>query len=173
MKKLMLLRHAKSSWKDDTLADIDRPLSKRGRQAAKLVRDHIRSEKLQPGQILCSPARRTRDTLDWITEAFAEAVPTRFERPIYMAEPATLLRRLRRLSESLGSAMVIGHNPGLERLALMLTEGSDDDGRRAMASKFPTGALAVLDCNVEHWTELASGCARLASFVSPRQLDGK
>lgn len=171
MKTLYLLRHAKSSWKDDLVADIDRPLNKRGRQAAKAMRAHFAERRILPEQILCSPARRTRDTLTLVQEAFAAAVPVRFEKGIYMAEPQALLRRLRRLSDSLATVMVIGHNPGLELLALMLSEGDDSDHRRDVAVKFPTCALAVLGCAVDHWSQLTPGSARLDAFVHARDLD--
>ncbi len=168
MKKVYLLRHAKSSWKDQSLADLDRPLNKRGRAAAKYMRGVIARERYLPAQILCSPARRTRETLHLLIDAFGGAVPVRYEKGIYLAEAQALLRRMRRLSESLGSVMIIGHNPGLELLALMLT---DDDGsplRHALSRKFPTGTLAVIDCSVDHWNELRPAIGRLAAFERPR-----
>jgi phosphohistidine phosphatase len=170
MRTIYLLRHAKSSWRDETLADVDRPLSKRGRQAAKAMRDHLAEQRILPAQILCSPARRTRDTLTLVQEAFPAAVPVRFERGIYLADPQTLLRRLRRLSESLTSVMVVGHNPGLELLALMLSQGRDNDHRRDLAVKFPTCALAVLGSDADQWTEVRPGACDLTDFVIARDL---
>lgn len=174
MKTVFLLRHAKSSWKEIALADIDRPLNKRGTAAAKQMRDHIGREAWLPAQVLCSPAKRTRETLDHILDAFGAAVPVRFEKGIYMAEAQTLLRRLRRLSDSLGSVMVIGHNPGLEHMALMLTDAEDTPLRRDMAGKFPTGALAIIGCAVDHWTDLKPACGQLEVFLRPKDIsDGK
>lgn len=173
MKTVLLLRHAKSSWKDAALADIDRPLSKRGRAAAKQMGDYLAREKWLPSQVLCSPSKRTRETLDCIQDAFGEAVPIRFEKGIYLAEAPMLLRRLRRLSDSLGSVLVIGHNPGLEHFAAMLTEGEDSALRRAMAAKFPTGTLAAIGCEIDHWTELKPASGRLEAFVRPRDAGGE
>ena len=170
MKTVYLLRHAKSSWKDDGLDDIDRPLSKRGRAAAKAMRRYLAEKKLLPAQVLCSPARRTRDTLAVVQGAFATAVPIRFEKGIYMAEPQTLLRRLKRLGDSLGSVMIVGHNPGLQQLALILSEGRDSEARRDLAVKFPTCALAVIGSDTGHWSELEIGGASLEAFVRARDL---
>ncbi|MFO1153025.1 MAG: histidine phosphatase family protein [Rhodospirillales bacterium] len=169
MKVVYLLRHAKSSWKDEGIEDLERPLAKRGRAAAKAMRDYLAEAKVQPAQVLCSPARRTRDTLAIIQGAFASAVPIRFEKGIYMAEPTTLLRRMRRLADSLGSVMIVGHNPGLGQLALRLSEGRDNEARQDLAVKFPTCALAILRSEAEHWSELEGG-ATLEAFVRARDL---
>ncbi len=170
MKTVYLLRHAKSSWKQDGIADIDRPLAKRGRSAAKAMRRHLAEKKLQPAQILCSPSRRTRDTLAIIQGAFATAVPIRFEKGIYMADPQTLLRRLKRLGDTVGSVMIVGHNPGLAQLALGLSDGRDSEARRDLAVKFPTCALAVIRSEAARWSDLEIGGASLDAFVRARDL---
>ena len=170
MKTVYLLRHAKSSWKGDGIEDVDRPLSKRGRAAARAMRRHLAENKVQPAQILCSPARRTRDTLAIVQGAFASAVPIRFEKGIYMAEPQALLRRLKRLGDSLGSVMIVGHNPALEQLALSLSDGHDSEARRDLEVKFPTCALAVIRSEAERWSELESGGATLEAFIRARDL---
>jgi phosphohistidine phosphatase len=103
-------------------------------------------------------------------ESFGGAVPTRFEKGIYLADAPVLLRRLRRLGDT-ASVMIIGHNPGLETLARALVGSGERDARIRLASKFPTGALAVLSANIENWRELEAGCARLDAFVRPRDLE--
>lgn len=165
-----MLRHAKSSWKDEALDDFDRPLNKRGRQAAKLMGQYLATHGIEPAQILCSPSQRTRETLERMQKAMGAAIPTRFEKGIYLAEAPDLMRRLRGLSDSLSSVMVIGHNPGMERLALMLA-APGGEGERRMADKFPTGALAVLTADVDAWEGLALETARLDAFVRPRDLE--
>lgn len=172
MKTILLLRHAKSSWKVDGVDDIDRPLNKRGRRAAKAIARSIVEAAPTPGQILCSPAKRTRETLELIQPAFAAPVPIRFEKGVYLASAPVLLRRLRRLSESIATVMVVGHNPGMETLALGLSDGDDGAARRELASKFPTGAFAVVTSDVEHWHELGFGCGRLERFIRPKEIDG-
>ncbi len=178
MRTIYLLRHGKSSWKDLSLDDFDRPLAKRGRRAAVAIGRYMRHENIAPALILCSPAKRTRQTLDGVQEEMGATLPTRFERAIYMAEAAPLLRRLKGLSHSLPSAMIIGHNPGLEQLAALLigdagNEGVNDEERalrRIMAEKFPTGSLAVITADAEQWHDLQAGHCRLARFVRARDL---
>lgn len=170
MKTIYLLRHAKSSWKDAKLDDFDRPLNKRGRRAAALMGQYLVTSGIEPAQILCSSAERTRETLGYLQEAIGTSIPTRFEKGIYEAEAADLLNRLRGLSEVLPSVMVIGHNPGMERLALMLA-ADGGTGPTRMADKFPTGALAVLSADIDAWEQLAPEIARLDAFVCPRDLE--
>ena len=170
MKTLYLLRHVKSSWKDKNLEDFDRPLGKRGRRAAELMSGYVAGNGILPAQILCSPSRRTRETLERMVESFGEAVPARFEKGIYLADAPELLRRLRRLGDT-ASVMIIGHNPGLETLAKRLVGSGDEATRARLAHKFPTGALAVLTADIEEWRQLEAGCARLDAFVCPRDLE--
>jgi phosphohistidine phosphatase len=170
MKTLILLRHAKSSWKDEALADINRPLSKRGLQDGKVIARYLAENGIAPEQILCSPAQRTKATLELLQPAFAASRPIRYEKGIYMAEAPVLLRRLRRLADSLMSVMVIGHNPGLQALALLLTEGHEDPLRSDLSLKYPTGSLAVIACAAEHWPELKPGCGHLSAFIRPKDL---
>jgi phosphohistidine phosphatase len=170
MKTLYLLRHFKSSWKDKDLEDFDRPLGKRGRRAAELMAGYVARNGIVPTQILCSPSRRTRETLDRMLDSFGGAVPTRFEKGVYLADAPVLLRRLRRLGDT-ASVMIIGHNPGLETLAKSLAGSGDEAARTRLASKFPTGALAVLSAEIQNWRDLEAGCARLDAFVCPRDLE--
>ncbi|MBL8660241.1 MAG: histidine phosphatase family protein [Rhodospirillales bacterium] len=165
MKTLYLLRHAKSSWEDKACDDFDRPLNKRGRHAAKAMGDHLLACDITPAQVLCSPSKRTRETLERVQRRLPTALPVRFEQGIYLAEPTTLLRRLRRLSQSLASVMIIGHNPGLEMLARTLTCGGDEQAKGRLARKFPTCALATLTADIEGWHDLAPAGATLDAFV--------
>ena len=170
MKTVYLLRHAKSSWTDETLDDFDRPLAKRGRRAAEAIAHYVAKKAMTPQQILCSPAKRTRQTLECLQDIIDASVPTRFEKQIYLASAGTLLRRLRRASDDLDSVMLVGHNPGLEQLAGMLAHGGDLAAHRLVANGFTAGALAVIKADVEHWADLRQGCGRLKAFVRPKDL---
>src|SRR4051794_26437716 len=119
MKRLYLLRHAKSSWKDPGLADHDRPLAGRGRRAAKAVARHLREQGIDPELVLCSTARRARETLERLEPALGRGA-VRVEPVLYGADAGALLEHLRGVSDAVGSVLVIGHNPGLQRLALGL-----------------------------------------------------
>jgi phosphohistidine phosphatase len=164
LKQLFLLRHAKSSWDDVVANDHDRSLAPRGRRAAKLIAKHLRREGIVPSLVLCSSARRTRETL----AALDLGGDVQIERELYGASEAELVERLRRVPDPAGSVMVIGHNPGIHGLALTLA-GSGAELER-MAPKFPTGALATLEFD-GHWRELGPGDAELAAFVRPRDLE--
>jgi len=164
---LYLLRHAKSSWDDPSLADRDRPLAPRGRRSATALAGHIRDLGISPSIVLCSPSRRTMDTLRLITGAFRERVEILVEEELYGAGSGDLLRRLRKLPAATASAMVVGHNPAIQELALTLARSVDDLNR--LKGKFPTCALATLAVSGQ-WKELGSQPAVLEEFAVPREL---
>jgi len=169
MRTLYLLRHAKSSRDDPALADHDRPLAPRGIKATPVVADHLRDAGVVPDVVLCSSARRTRQTLDLLGDAVPPDCDVRIEDGLYQASAQTLLERIHALPDGAPRAMLIGHNPALERLALLLAASGDHLDR--MASKFPTAAVATLEAAVDSWSDLTPGSARLTAFVRPDDLD--
>ena len=168
-KYLYLLRHAKSSWDDPTLADHERPLSPRGRRAAQLLADHFASATIRPEVILCSSATRARETLAPITAAMGLGDRVQIDMGLYGATAEQILVRLRTVDQDVASVLVVGHNPGLQDLALELS-GDDPDAGIRVSAKFPTGALAVVVMDAGSWPVLSSGTAHLASLTVPRQL---
>jgi phosphohistidine phosphatase len=162
MKRVYLLRHAKSSWKHAGLADHDRPLAGRGRRAAKAIGKHMRAERIDPELVLCSTATRARETLERIEPALGRR-SVLVERELYGASGDELLARLRRVPKDVGSVLVIGHNPGMHELALELAGQVPD-----LAGKFPTAALASLAFD-SSWSDLAE--AELVGFTRPRDLE--
>ncbi len=168
MKTLFLLRHAKSSWDDPGLADHDRPLAPRGRRAAKKLGEHIRREGLAPQLVLCSSARRARETLDGIAPALGDEPEVRIEPALYGATPGDLIDRIHEVPEDFESTMLIGHNPAIQELALTLASAGPE--LDAIARKYPTGALATLSFEGT-WPELAPGAAELVAFVRPKSLE--
>ena len=166
MKRLFLLRHAKSSWDDAGLADHDRPLAPRGRRASALIAEHLQRNRIRPALVLCSSARRTRETLEGVREALGPA-EVLFEHGLYGASSNQLLQRLRDVPDEVASVMLVGHQPAIQELALDLAaEGKELEGLRA---KFPTAALATLTFPGE-WSELGSEGAELVAYVKPKQL---
>jgi phosphohistidine phosphatase len=165
VKRLHILRHAKSSWDDPDLADHERPLAPRGEKAALRIAEHVRSEGIAPELVLCSTALRARQTLAALLPVLSADVDIRLEEALYGAGAEAVLVRLRRVDDAVGSVLVIGHNPTLHELVLALT------GREDMLERFPTGALASMTFTTP-WTDLAEGSAELAAFVVPRELDG-
>jgi phosphohistidine phosphatase len=170
MKRLFLLRHAKSDRSDADLVDFERPLNKRGRQAAPAIGRFMRKEELIPAVVLCSPARRTLETWEALAPALRTEVPLKTAKRLYLAGPGEILRQIHELPETAGSALVIGHNPGLQSLALDLVGGGDAAGRARLAAKLPTAGLAILDFAVDRWSEIGAGGGALARFVAPRDL---
>jgi phosphohistidine phosphatase len=169
-RRLYLLRHAKSSWTDPNLDDHARPLAPRGEDAVRRLLRHFASRPDDlPELVLCSSARRTTMTLDGIAAALPASIERRVEDGLYAAPSGRLLERLRGVADDVSRVMVVGHNPGLEDLALMLVGPADDAASRRMATKFPTGALATLTF-AGPWAELAPATASLDSFVVPRNL---
>jgi phosphohistidine phosphatase len=169
MKRIWLLRHAKSSWAEPGLSDADRPLAPRGRRAAELLGAHLARSDAKPAVVLCSSSLRTRETLAAILLALGDEVEIRIERMLYGAEAADLLECLRRLPASAPSVMLIGHNPGMQGLALMLARTGP--ALSALQEKFPTGALASLEARVEQWQDLDEQTASATALLLPRSLE--
>ena len=164
----MLLRHAKSSWSDPGLADLDRPLAPRGERAARRIAEHLSRSEIRPSLVLCSPARRARQTLEAIEPSLGGTSLVELASELYAASAEALLERLRAVPDSADSVLLIGHNPGLEQLALALAERGADLPR--LREKFPTGALATIVVGGESWAGLEPGSGELVDYVVPREL---
>ncbi|HUB16543.1 MAG TPA: histidine phosphatase family protein [Acetobacteraceae bacterium] len=170
MHQLLLLRHAKSSWHDSELADRDRPLNERGRRAATTMRKAMHRLGLAPDLVLVSPARRTLQTLEAL-EPWDETPLIEHVEALYLAAPAQLLGVLRDIPETVRSALLIGHNPGLHDLAQTLTADMPaTDTSRRLEAAYPTGALAEFTIPGP-WLRIGPGAGRLTRFITPRELE--
>jgi len=176
MLTLSLLRHAKSSWDEPALDDHDRPLAKRGKKAAPEIGAALAAMGLRPDRVVCSGAARARETLLLVLAKLGAPAPQiAYDDAVYMATPAALLARLRKIGAAPEHGaprhvMLVGHNPGLEELALMLVGSGAADDRARMAEKFPTAAIAVIAFNVDSWSAIEPGAGRLEHFLTPRRL---
>lgn len=170
-KQLVLLRHAKSSWDDPFLDDFDRPLAKRGRKAGKRLSAWFRTQEIRPDLVLCSPATRTRETLALIADAIGPGAEVDYDKGLYLAETDDLLAKLRQSGRSAASVLVIGHNPGMQELAVALLSPGARKDRAKLVEKFPTAAVACFDLAIPAWTDLQPGEATLTHFVRPADLD--
>lgn len=159
MRTLYLLRHAKSSWKDASLRDFDRPLKERGREAAELVGQRLATEKLRDPLVLCSTAARTRETAKIALHSAKLKVDVRFVDAIYEASLRDLLDVVSQIPGDVKVAILIGHNPGCEELLSFLT-----GEHRHM----PTAALAKI--KLEEWQTVRAGEGSLDWFVTPKEL---
>lgn len=168
MRRLMLLRHAKSAWPAG-IADLDRPLNERGREAAPRMGRYLQDEGLLPDLVLVSSARRTQETWDLVRAAVGD-VETRTEPRIYEAPSARLLAVVQEVSATARTLLMIGHNPGFEDLSKTLVGHGDRYAFARLSQKFPTAGLAVVDFAVESWSEVAARGGRLDRFVTPKTL---
>lgn len=160
MKTLYLLRHAKSSWKDLSLADFDRPLNPRGRKAAPFMGEVMRKYEFVPELIISSPAERARQTIELASEAGSFDGELRFDQRIYGASPSTLLDIISAVEEKFDSLMLVGHNPTFERMTTVLT---------GEIKRTPTAALAVIDLDIGNWSEVRPESGRLRKFIRPKE----
>jgi phosphohistidine phosphatase len=164
-RRLILLRHAKSDWPD--VPDQERPLAKRGRRDAPVVGRWLRRHGYRPDTVICSVARRTRQTWDRVAPELGGSPSVTFEPRAYEASAPTLLYLVRELPGTCRTALLIGHNPAIEELASHLAEPPDADGAPASPGlSFPTAAVAVFEFTGA-WADLAPAHARLLDFATP------
>lgn len=167
MKTLTLLRHAKSGWDDPSLSDFERPLNARGHVAARAMGREMRALGLAGDRIVASPAARVTETIDGLAESYGPLAPVYDER-IYLASLDTLLDIVRATDDAHHTLLLVGHNPGMERLALLLSRGGPLHDEVAL--KYPTGALAEISFPVDHWRDVAESGGTLERFLRPRDL---
>ncbi len=132
---------------------------------------YLRKSKIKPDLILCSSSKRTRETLELLLPAFDKTVEIRHEYTLYEAGSQALLKRLKQVRRGVKSVMMIGHNTGLEHLALALTSGTETKSLASMRDKFPTLGLARIEISNSNWRSVGPGSAKLKEFVTPRSLD--
>lgn len=163
MKRLTLLRHAKSSWKDNGLSDIERPLAKRGLRDAPMMGQRLAKQGLNPKLLLTSPAVRARQTAELIRPCFnSPSLEIRFEPDIYLARPGELLRILTTVSDGVDELILIGHNPGFTQLANMLLPDL------ALAN-LPTAGAVSMDCATESWRRIDAAEFTLGFYDYPKK----
>src|ERR1700710_191198 len=168
MKTLTLLRHAKSGWDDPSLSDFARPLTARGRSAARAMGREMRGLGLGWDRIVASPAARVTETIDGLRESYGQLAPV-YDENVYLASLETLLDLVRATDDSCETLLIVGHNPGMERLALLLSRGGALHDEIAL--KYPTGALTEIALPIEHWRDAAESSGTVARFLRPRDLD--
>ena len=170
MLRLMLLRHAKSDWSSPGMQDSARPLNERGEAAARLMGGYMARHSLIPQRVLCSPARRTRETWAGIAAQWAADAEVVFDERLYAATRQVLLSIIRSQDAVARTVLVIGHNPGLQEAAELLIAAGDVELRERLREKFPTAALSVIDFAVDKWSRIHNRSGRLDRYVTPRSI---
>ncbi|MBX3593690.1 histidine phosphatase family protein [Sphingomonas sp.] len=172
MKTLTLLRHAKSSWDDPVSRDFDRPLNAKGQRAATVVGKYMRGAGMTFDHVVASPAVRIVETVEHVEQGYGGALAPEWDRRIYLASASSLLDVIHELPAGAGSALLIGHNPGLEDLILtLIPDRAGDTLRDSVEEKFPTAALAVMTFDIDDWGAVRANGGTLAGFIRPRDLD--
>ena len=159
MKKLLILRHAKSSWADPDLADFERPLNERGLHAAPFMGSVIAKEGLSPDLIISSPAERAKTTAELAVDGGKLAAEIKFDDHIYEASPHALLQIASDIDDEMKSVMLVGHNPGIEAFIKLLT---------GVYEPMPTAALAVVELRIDYWEDIAAGSGKLLDVIRPK-----
>ena len=163
--RLILTRHAKSSWADPTMDDHDRPLNKRGEKSARAVGKWLAKGGYLPNQALVSSSVRTRQTWKLIAKAFDAAPEAMYSDGLYHAEPAALMEGLRKATGD--AVMMIAHNPGIAFFAQGLVSALPGDAR---FERYPTAATAVIDFEAQDWTKIAWSTGTVTDLVFARDL---
>ena len=171
MKRLTLIRHAKSDWSDDGRHDVERPLNQRGWRAARVMGRWLAEQRLHFDLVLASPAIRVGETLAGLAETYGREFAIETDKRIYLASSVTLMEVLRDRGGDAAHVMLCGHNPGTEDLVLELTP---DDGRcpsrDLVEEKYPTTAIAEIVLDIAEWRDLDTRTGRLERFTRPRDL---
>ncbi len=172
MKTLGLLRHAKSDWDDPSQRDFDRGLNERGRKGARVIGRHIREHGPEWDMVLASPAVRVTATLEG-AQLPREPI---YDQRLYLASYDTIIETIEahagKGADEAQSVLIVGHNPGLQDVLLELVAPAKENPLfREAVVKFPTAAYAVLECEIDHWSQLKRYCAEVTHFIRPRDLD--
>jgi phosphohistidine phosphatase len=171
MRRLMLLRHAKSEWSNPGARDHDRVLAERGRESAPKIGSYMTRHALRPDLILASTATRVRQTVDLLLPAFAKPPKTLYDDRLYEVEGGKLLDVIKETPPEVHALMLVGHNPGIAELAELLIGTGDVETRQRLLEKFPTAGLAVIDFPLDDWKKLHHKAGRLDRFVVPRAIE--
>lgn len=170
MLTLTLLRHAKSSWNHPDLTDFDRPLNDRGKRDAPVMGSYLADHDLVPDLILCSTAKRARETLSLASDGWRGTPKTEFQDDLYLADSDTMLTKLRSVTAGPRQVMMIGHNPGIHAFACGLIKTGDSEMRLALSAKYPTAAITVVEFDANNWADVETATGHLALFTSPKRL---
>ena len=169
MRRLMLLRHAKSDWPDG-VEDHERPLAERGRRMSPLMGRFMVEKGLLPDLAMVSTARRATETWKLVHAALGQDIVHKDEPRIYEAGVQAILDTVRQTPDRIHALLLVGHNPGLQDLALQLIGKGREPELSRLRRKYPTAGLVVIDFDVKHWREISGGLGRLERFDTPKSI---
>ncbi|MEM7463986.1 MAG: histidine phosphatase family protein [Pseudomonadota bacterium] len=167
--RLYILRHAKSSWAETGAKDFDRGLNERGSSDLRKIAAELREREYLPPQVYCSPALRTRLTMHGIILAYDDAPNIDYVDKLYSGDTLSYVDCIRRHPER-QDLMIVGHNPMCAEIALQLIGDGEPKHLQAVSNKYPTGALAVIDFDIDDWNAIATKSGYITDFMLPREL---
>lgn len=168
MKILGLFRHAKSEWDDTAARDFDRGINERGRRGSVVMGEHIRDHAIEWGAVIASPAERVKATLDL---GLPEVTPI-YDQRLYLASVETIMEVVEAHGDNHAALMIAGHNPGLQDVLLeLVSPAKENELFREAVVKFPTATYAVLELDIDDWSQLRKFTGKLVHFMRPRDLD--
>jgi phosphohistidine phosphatase len=170
MRRLLLLRHAKSERASPGDRDHDRVLAARGREDAPKLGSYIVRHGLVPERVIVSTAARARATWDLVAAGLGASPPAVNDKRLYEATPQTILKVIQECKPEVHTLMIVGHNPGIQELATLLIGSGNLEARQRLNERFPTAGLLVIDFALDDWVRVHAHAGRLDHFVSPRSL---
>lgn len=166
MKKVYIIRHAKSSWSDLSLDDFDRPLKKRGKEDIKVISKWLKKRGIKPDIVISSPAKRAKKTLKTLEEILnIDKDVIKFDKGIYEAHVQYLVDMLSKLDDRYGSVFIIGHNPSLNELAEHLSD--------TIITNIPTSGVVAIELDIDKWNEIKNKKGKILFFIYPKKLKGE
>lgn len=170
MRRLGLLRHAKSSWEDPRLADFDRPLKKRGVRAARRMGEELSRAGVAFDAVFASPARRVVETISCFEQGYGEPLGARFEPRLYESSPVSLWQAMQSASDEAKRLLIVAHQPALQTFAALLCS-KEQPLYGPLTDNFPTAAFVLIEFDSDRWAEIEPGTGRILLLLKPRELD--
>lgn len=171
VRRLLIFRHAKAERSIAGAVDRDRPLTAQGRKDAARIGAYMADRALLPDRVLISPALRVQETWTYAAKAFRRAPTAGSVERLYDAAPHTILAVIKQIPASAHTALLVGHNPGLHEVALMLVTAGDGEARKRLQEKLPTAGLVIIDFAIDDWCRVHPRSGRLEQFVTPKSLN--
>ncbi len=171
MKRLLVMRHAKSSWRKPGLEDCERPLNERGREAARRIGRHFRESNVTIDLAIYSTAERCRETLDRLFDEYGRPVPTEGREELYLSSGALMLDIVGAAPATAGTVLVVAHFPGVQEVALTLLGAKGSEFADRIREKFPTGAVADFHLHIHDWSQVNGARGHLNDYILPRWLE--
>lgn len=168
MKYLYLFRHADALPPEREQSDHDRALSELGQEECARIGNFLKEEGLKPEFALCSTAMRTRTTLGLVAKVLGQPIEARFEHALYLASPGEIFHQVNALDNTIQSAMVVGHNPGIHQFCMMLAKKGNEASLNALSRHFPPASMALFRLDIAEWDRLTPHSAsELLGLVTP------